>query len=374
MYRGVSSCSYFVPLFKRIHSPFFFGHVSLGFLSAPFSELTKMECSRNDAVQCFSSTCKKQPQTKYLQQCPHVLREFEVFLFDCDGVLWLGNTLIKGVQSTLKKLRKLGKRIFFVSNNSTLCRAEYFHKFAKLGIECSLDEIISSSYAAGQYLKGKGYCDGEKKVYLIGESGLENELTAKNIHCVGGSHDRDKFIDRKKGLTIDPDIKAVVVGFDGTFNYYKLQYAYLCIATLDAEFIATNFDATSQTEVHKWAAGGSMVAALAHCSPKKPVIVGKPSSLLFEEILKQVSVSREKCVMVGDRLDTDIAFGKRNGIQTILVLTGVTTEEEVQSVLDQEIKGAPSMSEKSTRLDGVTNVDLIPHYIINSVGDFEKYL
>ncbi|KAF8819744.1 HAD hydrolase, family IIA protein [Cardiosporidium cionae] len=366
---SVSHCN---NLLQQNRLSFFYRHLSRRFLLVPFYRPSEMQSSNNHAVQCIATARKEQTQTKYLQQCPHVLREFEVFLFDCDGVLWHGKTLLKGVQNTLKKLRKLGKRIFFVTNNSTLSRAEYLHKFEKLGIECSFNEIFSSSFSAGQYLKGKGYCDGKNKVYLIGESGMEDELTIQNIRCVGGYHDADKRVDRNRGLVVDPDIKAVVAGFDHTFNYYKLQYAYLCISTLDAEFIATNFDATSQTEAQNWAAGGSMVAALAHCTLKKPVIVGKPSTFLFEEILKQVSVSREKCVMVGDRLDTDIAFGKRNGIQTILVLTGVTTEEELQSAIENEDDG--SKPGKSSRLDDVVNADLIPHYVANSVGDFEQYL
>lgn len=129
----------------------------------------------------------------------------------------------------------------------------------------------------------------------------------------------------------DPSVGAVVVGLDVNFNYYKLQYAQLCInENPGCLFIATNLDATAHlTNRQEWACGGAMVGALKGCTSKEPILVGKPSPLLIDHIVAAYGVAKERICMVGDRLDTDILFGQRNGLHTVLTLSGVTTKEQL---------------------------------------------
>ena len=125
-----------------------------------------------------------------------------------------------------------------------------------------------------------------------------------------------------------------MVGYDQHINYYKIQYAQLCInENPGCLFIATNMDQLSHmTEAQEWAAGGTMVGAIKGCTTVEPILVGKPSSLLIDFICEAGSFDRSRMCMVGDRLDTDILFGKNNGLQTVLVLSGVTSKEKLFSV------------------------------------------
>ena len=122
-------------------------------------------------------------KTEELQQ---LLDKTDNFLFDCDGVIWEGDHLIENVDKVLKHLRALGKRIWFVTNNATKSRASNKAKFDKMGIQCSVDEIFSSAYASAAYLKHVLNFPSDKKVYVIGEKGVEEELDSVGIkHCGG---------------------------------------------------------------------------------------------------------------------------------------------------------------------------------------------
>lgn len=113
----------------------------------------------------------------------------------------------------------------------------------------------------------------------------------------------------------------------------QLQYAQLCINENEGcEFIATNLDALAHaTDAQEWAGNGSMVGAIKGCTGREPTVVGKPSALLIDYIVENYGVSREEVCMVGDRLDTDVLFGRNNGLQSLLVLSGVTTEKKLRS-------------------------------------------
>ncbi|KAH8079225.1 phosphoglycolate phosphatase [Aureococcus anophagefferens] len=223
------------------------------------------------------------------------LDSVDVFIFDCDGVIWKGDSLIDRVPAVLKKLRELGKRIFFVTNNSTKSRKGYKKKFEGLGLEVEPEEIFSSSFAAAAYLE-------------------QTNAKAPNMKP-GGK------------LDVDEDIGAVVVGFDREVNYYKIQTAQLAINELGAEFIATNLDAvTHLTDAQEWAGNGAMVGAIKGCTGREPTLVGKPSPLMIDYMEEKFGLDRARICMVGDRLDTDILFGNDNGLKSCLTLSGVTTE------------------------------------------------
>jgi len=260
----------------------------------------------------------------------------DIFIFDCDGVIWRGDSVIDGVPAVLDKLRAAGKRCFFVTNNSTKSRAGYKGKFDSLGLDVPAEEIFSSSFSAAAYLEQTKFKETGKKVYIIGEKGISEELDLIGVPWFGAEQDKDKVVNLGSGGKVehDPDVGAVVVGFDRNVNYYKIQYAQLCInENPGCKFIATNLDkVTHLTDAQEWAGNGSMVGAIKGCTGQEPIVVGKPSPLMIEYLEEKYKIpDRKRICMVGDRLDTDILFGRDNGLQTCLTLSGVTKEDKLLS-------------------------------------------
>jgi 4-nitrophenyl phosphatase/phosphoglycolate phosphatase len=190
--------------------------------------------------------------------------------------------------------------------------------------------MLSSSFAAAHYLISNPLPIG-KKAFVIGAAGIEEELALAGIPFVSGSQFNGMTIQFGPGVKLehDRDIGAVIVGVDTDINYYKIQYAQLCINENEGcKFIATNMDAVAHlTSEQEWACAGAMVGAIRGCTGRDPILVGKPSSLLIDYITNKHKIDRSRVCMVGDRLDTDILFGLQNGLKTVLTLTGVTTEE-----------------------------------------------
>eukprot|EP00976_Prorocentrum_cordatum_P107814 1194714-Prorocentrum_minimum.AAC.2 len=267
---------------------------------------------------------------------PSFVDSAEAFIFDCDGVIWKGDSIIPGIPETLDMLRSKGKRLIFVTNNSTKSRKGYLKKFHDLGLTTvTAEEIFSSSFAAAAYFEMTNFKATGKKVYVVGEIGIQEELDLVGVPYIGGPEDADKKIELKSGYFLhhDADVGAVVVGFDRYFNYYKIQYATLCLReNPGCQFIATNMDAvTHLTDAQEWAGNGSMVGCIKGSSQKEPTVVGKPAAFMLDYIKNKFGLRSDQICMVGDRLDTDILFGKDGGLRTMLVLSGVTTEAELLS-------------------------------------------
>lgn len=173
-------------------------------------------------------------------------------------------------------------------------------------------------------------------MYIIGEVGIQDELDLLNIPYIGGLEDKDKVASFTPGSIVEHDtnVGAVIVGLDRNINYYKIQYAQLCInENPGCLFIATNTDAvTHLTDAQEWAGNGAMVGAIKGCTGKDPIVVGKPSPLMIDYLCNKLQLTdRKRICMVGDRLDTDVLFGTENGLQSLLVLSGVTSEDKLLS-------------------------------------------
>ncbi|KAL5711696.1 hypothetical protein ACHQM5_013952 [Ranunculus cassubicifolius] len=281
-----------------------------------------------------SSSAIRASSAQPLQNPTQLIDSVETFIFDCDGVIWKGDSLIDGVPETLDMLRAEGKRLVFVTNNSTKSRKQYGKKFETLGLTVTEDEIFASSFAAAAYLQSINFPK-DKKVYVVGEDGILKELELAGFQYVGGPEDGGKKIELKPGYLMEHDenVGAVVVGFDRNFNYYKIQYATLSIReNPGCLFIATNRDAvTHLTDAQEWAGGGSMVGAIVGSTQREPLVVGKPSTFMMDYVAAKFGILKSQICMVGDRLDTDILFGQNGGCKTLLVLSGVTSLDMLQS-------------------------------------------
>jgi len=261
-----------------------------------------------------------------------LVSKFNTFLLDCDGVLWSGDQLIKGVRETIEKLRALGKKIYFVTNNSTKTRQQHAEKIRRLGIEGVIEEeVLSTAYATAQYLKGRDF-----SVYAIGEEGLLAEIKSAGLKCIGLEDNGKQYnMDFMAEIKVPNDIGAVVVGLDRGFNMYKLAYAMLCLKqNKNCLFIATNRDPTFPMHGGVVLPGaGSIVSSLVTAAGREPdIVIGKPEPLFLDVICNSnADIDLSTTCMIGDRLDTDIAFGKSRNIATLLVLTGVTSRDDVYS-------------------------------------------
>ncbi|CAL5321907.1 unnamed protein product [Camellia sinensis] len=341
-----------------------------GFLKKKKKKKRNFNTCRMESSSNFVARASAQP----LKNADQLIDSVETFIFDCDGVIWKGDKLIDGVPETLDMLRTKGKRLVFVTNNSTKSRKQYGKKFETLGLNVCEEEIFASSFAAAAYLKSIDFPK-DKKVYVIGEDGILKELELAGFQYLGGPEDGGKKIELKPGFLMEHDhnVGAVVVGFDRYFNYYKVQYGTLCIReNPGCLFIATNRDAvTHLTDAQEWAGskdvliaksqkgkhiilvkyvvglnqftdyyvgpekkelgGGSMVGALCGSTQREPLVVGKPSTFMMDYLANKFGIQKSQICMVGDRLDTDILFGQNGGCKTLLVLSGVTSLSMLQN-------------------------------------------
>ncbi|OJJ00121.1 hypothetical protein ASPVEDRAFT_51373 [Aspergillus versicolor CBS 583.65] len=266
------------------------------------------------------------------------LDKFDVFLFDCDGVLWSGDHVFPGTVETLELLRSNGKQIVFVTNNSTKSRADYKKKLEALGIPATTEEIFSSSYSASIYISRiLDLPPNKRKVFVLGETGIEQELHSENVPFIGGtdpSFRRDinpedyKRIATGDESLLDPEVGVVLVGLDFHLNYLKLSLAYHYVRR-GAVFLATNIDSTLPNSGTFFPGAGSMSAPLIFMLGKDPVSLGKPNQAMMDAIEGKFHFDRSRACMVGDRANTDIRFGLEGKLGgTLGVLTGVSSKED----------------------------------------------
>lgn len=243
------------------------------------------------------------------------------YVFDLDGVVYRGSEPLPRAAEVIQALRSQGCPVHFFTNNSSLSRKSYSSKLESMGIPTPVGDIMTSSYATALYLLEK-HASG-KTVYQIGEQGITEELEAVGMKVVNNCDEPDAHAD------------YVVVGMDRSFSYNKLARAQKAI--LDgAEFIATNDDTTYPTEGGGLAPGsGSLVAAVQTATSVDPVVIGKPRTYALEKILEMTNTPPSQAVIIGDRLETDIAVGNRAGTETVLVLTGIASREDAERALGE---------------------------------------
>ena len=249
------------------------------------------------------------------------------FIFDLDGTVYLGEAAIRGAVEAIAYLRKNGKRVLFVSNKPLEPRTSYAKKLTRLGIPTSPDDVITSGYVLGYHLAKH---QPDLRLYVIGEEALLNELRGHGLHIV------DELTDQDPKEVIQPHgIDAVVVAFDRTLDYRKLNTAYQAILN-GAHFYATNADKTCPMPGGGIPDAGATIAALEHLTGRRlELLAGKPSNIIVEVALDRLGVPAERCLMVGDRLETDIFMGQQAGMQTAVVLTGASTREQAEAVDSQ---------------------------------------
>jgi len=236
---------------------------------------------------------------------------FKGFIFDLDGTVYRGDGLIPKADEIIRLLRRSGRKVVFLSNKPIQTREDYASKLTRLGIPTQPDEVINSTFVMTHYLKKNAP---HARLFVVGEAPFIEEL-------------------KRAGFTITEEpteIEYVVVAFDRTFDYRKLNIAFQAIK-LGAHFVATNPDRTCPVEGGEIPDCAGMIAAIEAVAGKKvEIIVGKPFPLMIQAALEVMGLKPEDCILIGDRLETDIKMGKESGIATGIVLTGVTDEKTLK--------------------------------------------
>ena len=230
------------------------------------------------------------------------------WLFDLDGTVYLGERLLPGADRVIEALRADGRRVGFLSNKPLYTREDYATKLTRLGVPATAGDVINSSLVLTRHL---ATLDPGAPVFVIGEPPLIGELRASGFEV------RD-----------DHRVRWVVIAFDRTFDYAKLNTALQAVRQ-GARLIATNPDRTCPTEDGEIPDCAGMIAAVeAVTGHTVEAIVGKPSRIILDVALATLGVPAADYVIVGDRIETDIAMGKRLGLATVLVLSGVTRADD----------------------------------------------
>ncbi len=239
-----------------------------------------------------------------------IFEKFDGFIFDLDGTVYRESKLIEGAKEVFKLLKTLNKNFVFVSNRTTSTPTQYQFKLKSFGIECEEEQIITSAEVTKNYIVQ--YHPNEK-VFVIGEKIFVDYL-------------------RNNGIKIaNHNIDIVLVSLDRTLNFQKILKAQKALND-GAKFFAANIDLTCPVEESEILDAGYTILALENLTGKKlEKNFGKPSDLIVNEILKRINLPKEKCILIGDRLETDISMANQNGITSALVLSGVTKHEQIKN-------------------------------------------
>lgn len=241
-----------------------------------------------------------------LDKSKELLKKIELFVLDMDGTIYLGDKVFPEAVRFVSKAKENGKKIIYFTNNASKNPKNYYEKLIRMGFDAEMNEIVSSGDVTAQYLLK--HHAGEP-VYVVGTPALEESF-------------------RNYGITLSENAGIVVSSFDTTLTYRKLEIACNLIRS-GALFYSTHPDFNCPTEHGFIPDSGAICALITASTGKTPLYFGKPYKFTADYIAEMSGISFEKTAIVGDRLYTDIALGKNNGLTSILVLTGETKLEDI---------------------------------------------
>lgn len=246
-----------------------------------------------------------------------MLSDKKYFLFDIDGTLAVDDTLYEGSKELIDYIEAIGGRAFYITNNSVKSRKDYVEKFSRWGIRTDESQFMTASYATCRYLE-EHYKD--KKLFAVGTPSFTEEVKG----C---------------GMTVteclEEDVDCVVVGFDRTLSYKKVEAACELLFRPEVDFIGTNPDLRCPTAFGFVPDCGGICRMISGAVGREPHYVGKPNAEIVTLCTEQVDANPEEVLVVGDRLYTDIACGINAGVETALVYTGEAKAEDLKDTAFQ---------------------------------------
>lgn len=233
-------------------------------------------------------------------------------ILDADGVLWKDNQQIGDLAAAFGAISRMRLAVTLATNNAMMTVQEYLARLSGLGVALEPWQIVTAGEATadtvGSALPQRG------SLFVVGEHGLRDALRERGFDVVVDS-------------SVQRDFVGVIAGIDQDFTYAKLQKASTLVRA-GVPFYGTNPDPTFPTPLGLAPGAGAVLAAIAAASGRQPIVVGKPSRLLFQTAAERMKLGAESVLVVGDRLETDIAGGQAFGARTALVLSGVSTREQ----------------------------------------------
>ena len=246
-----------------------------------------------------------------------MLTNKKYFLFDIDGTLAVDDTLYEGSYDLIKYIEKINGRAFYITNNSVKSRKDYMEKFARWGIETDEDQFMTASYATCCYLK-ENYSD--KKIFVVGTPSFVEELLSFGLNITENDME---------------SVDCVVVGFDRSLDYKKVEMACELLTDTSVDYIGTNPDLRCPTGFGFIPDCGAICNMISAAVDREPYYVGKPNKEIAQICMRQVDEKPEEVIVVGDRLYTDIACGINAGVDTAVVFTG---EAKAEDLVDTQFK------------------------------------
>ena len=243
-----------------------------------------------------------------------ILQATELFLLDLDGTVYVDETPIGAMPQTLQTLRDMGKKLVFLTNNSSKTEAQYEEKLRRIGLFGEGDGVYTSATATVEYLKAH---HAKRRVFLLGTDALKEAF-------------------RAEGIVLDEERPAVcVLAYDVSLTFDKIR-KFDCFLRHGVRFLATHPDDVCPTSDGSMPDVGSFLAMFGRSSGRKPdVIIGKPFCTMGDGVAARYGVERRAMCMVGDRMHTDIRFARNNKMHSVLVLSGETTAETMKNFPDE---------------------------------------
>ena len=237
------------------------------------------------------------------------LTKKQVYFFDLDGTIYLGNKLFKGVPELITSLKNKNKNFFFLSNNSSLSTTDYLKKLNAFKLNITLDHLILSQHPTIDYLKRNRF----RKLFLMGTQSLRKEFKREGFELT------------------EKDPQIIVLAFDKELTYERLAKVSQFLLKKEFPYIATHLDNRCPTENGYIPDAGGIAALLYKTTDRMPKVFGKPNKEMLLFKLDQLQIPQKNAVMFGDRLYTDIEMGKNAGVSTCLCLSGETTLDMVKN-------------------------------------------
>ncbi len=232
------------------------------------------------------------------------LKNKRLFLFDIDGVIKIGNTLIDGALELYNYINDIGGKSIFITNNATKNCASYVDTFLKFGFDVDESNFETALSVSARYLQ---HHHSQDKIFAMGTQSLVDELIGLGLNVT---------------TQVEPDIDVVLVGYDSELNYQKLSNVCEILQTQQVTYLATNLDLRCPIDFGFVPDCGSMVEMIKTTTGKQPKFLGKPSSEMVDQCLQKTGYEKDQAIVIGDRLYTDIACGNNAGVDTCVVFTG----------------------------------------------------
>lgn len=238
------------------------------------------------------------------------LKNVRLYLLDMDGTIYLDNDLFDGVIDFLEHIKKIGGKYIFLTNNSSKSVDKYIEKLSSLGIVSTADDFLTSTDATILYLKKRNY----NKIYALGTTSFKEQLKGANLPIT------DKLED---------GIDCLCMGFDTELTFKKLEDACILLRD-DIDYIATNPDWVCPTWYGYVPDCGSVSEMIYNATKKRPVFIGKPEPTMALLAMEKTGFAPKETALIGDRLYTDIACGVNAKVNSIFVLSGEGTTEDLE--------------------------------------------